>query len=172
MSFRRMFSIVSNVTFVVAILVAMVMMFIALCSPAFPQVTVLGTMTVDTVKYDYWNALKPLLEDKIFDKKQDGSTILFIPLYKVYGNIRASVALYDFEFYPYDYDSKTEKVTLHKITDYAVIEYNLKNHKYQIKKYKNDTFNDFKENNEKKITDKIKEKEKEKENKPKPKDKP
>ena len=129
---------------------------------SFAQVELLGTVTVDTVKYDYWSKLEPLLKKHVFDKKQDGSTILFIPLYKVYGDTTVAVLLDGFEFYPYRYNSKTEKVDLVTPKETAVIEYNLKSHKYEKKKYKHDNFNDFKEKDEKKIKDKIKEKEKKK----------
>jgi len=127
---------------------------------SFAQVTLLGTMKVDTVKYDYWSKLQPLLDKYTFDKKQDGSIILFIPLSKVFGDTSISVMFYNLEFYPYAYNSKNEKVTLIEPTDVTIIEYNLKNHKWKKAKYKHDTFNDFKEKDTEKLKDKIKEKEK------------
>jgi len=130
---------------------------------SFAQATLLGTMKVDTVKYDYWSKLQPLLDKHTFDKKQDGSAILFIPLYKVYSDITVDVLLDGFELYPYKYDSKSEKVDLVTPKETAVIEYNLKNHKWEKKNYKHDNFNDFKSKDEKKIKDRIKKKEKEKE---------
>lgn len=129
---------------------------------SFAQVTLLSTMKVDTVKYDYWNKLQPLLDKHTFDKKQDNTTVLFIPFYKVFGDTSVSVMLDGFEFYPYSYNATIETVTLIEPTEVTIVEYNLKNHKWKKVKYKHDTFNDFKEKDEKELKDKIKEKEKNK----------
>ncbi len=155
------YKVVSRIVIFISALLMFLLFFFIIKS--FAQVELLGTVTVDTVKYKYWEVLKPLLDSTDFEMKSDSSSILFIPVYKVYGNVRANVMLDGFELYFYDYNPVNEKVDLIKLKNYKVVEYNLKSHKWQMKNYKVDSYNDFKEKGEAKIKNKIKEKEKHKE---------
>ena len=126
------------------------------------QVEYLGTVEIDTIKYEWgdtFDKLTKFIERNKIEKTKDGSPIIFIPTMKVYKRVPRKGMLVDGHLALFTYDDKTATVTLES-PETHLIEYNIKTKKAKkAKKYNNDNYDSTKP---KDLKDKIKKKLKEK----------
>lgn len=132
------------------------LLFLLFPSLLFAQVEFLGIISIDTIRYDWGNALELLQQLPTNIKTKDSAEVIFIPFLKIYDADSCYAILFDdITYVLYEYDDKNDKVTILEPETWLV-EHNLKNKKFKDKKkYNNDNYDILKpkdlENKVKKI---------------------
>jgi len=126
------------------------------------QTEYLGTVEVDTIRYEWGNTFDKLadfLDRHQIEKTLDGKQVIFIPKFQVFKKIKRKAMIVDGCFVEFTYDEDNDILTIESPETW-LIEYNLKTKEQKKeKKYDNDVYSDLKPKNlEQKIKDKLKEK--------------